>query len=89
MSAFDDLDNADPNPAIITALSRLDDIDAVTLVYDDETDTRTVDIKPVLHETLQLLAASISLRLQDRPDLLTGMDVIASLRDAVDATGSN
>lgn len=47
MSAFDDLDNADPNPAIITALSRLDDIDAVTLVYDDETDTRTVDIKPV------------------------------------------
>jgi hypothetical protein len=85
LSAFDDLTNPDPDPAIRTALRRLAEIDAVTILYDDEADTRTVDLQPVLHAALNLLAASITLHLRDVPDL-DGLAVIGDLRAAVDLT---
>jgi hypothetical protein len=83
LSAFDDLDNPDPDEAIRTALRRLGEIDAVTILYDDETDTRTVDLQPVLHAALRLLASSMTLRLGDHPSL-TGLDAIQELRTVVD-----
>lgn len=83
LSAFDDLDNPDPDAAIRTALRRLGEIDAVTLLYDDEADTRTVDIQPVLKATLSLLASSVTMILQAEPDR-DGLSVIGLLREAVD-----
>lgn len=85
LSAFDDLSNPDPDPAIRTALRRLEEIDAVTLLYDDETNTRTVDLQPVLHAALRLLAASVTLTLAHAPDR-DGLGVIGVLREAVDQT---
>src|SRR4051812_38008061 len=82
LSAFDDLSNPDPDSAIRTALRRLGEIDAVTLLYDDEADTRTVDIQPVLHATLRLLAASVSITLANAPDL-DGLAIIGDLRERV------
>lgn len=83
LSAFDDLSSPDADAAIRTALRRLEDIDAVAIVYDDETDTRTVDIQPVLHAALQLLTSLIVSRLGDHPEL-TGLDEVARLREVVD-----
>lgn len=85
LSAFDDLTNPDPDPAIRLALRRLEDIDAVTMLYDDETDTRTVDIQPVLQAALNLLAASITDHLIASPDLDSDT-AITRLRDAIDLT---
>ncbi len=84
LSAFDDPSNPDPDPAIRTALRRLEEIDAVTLLYDDETDKRTVDIQPVLHAALRLLASSVALTLKRTPGG-DGLAVIGVLREAVDS----
>lgn len=83
LSAFDDLGSPDTDAAIRTALRRLEDIDAVAIVYDDETDTRTVDIQPVLHAALQLLTSLILSRLGDHSEL-TGLDEVERLRTVVD-----
>lgn len=83
LSAFDDLTSPDPDSAIVLALRRLDEIDAVTLLYDDETDTRTVDLAPLLGAVLSLLAASVVDHLHDAPHL-DGMAVIDHLRTAID-----
>jgi hypothetical protein len=83
LSAFDDLANPDPDPAIRLALRRLEEIDAVTLTFDDETDTRTLNIQPVLHAALELLAASIADHMRDAPDL-DSIGAIERLRTAID-----
>lgn len=83
LSAFDDATNPDPDPAIRLALRRLEEIDAVTLLYDDETDTRTVDLQPVLHAALELLSAAITMHLRAVPNL-NGLTVIERLRAVID-----
>ena len=83
VSAFDDPDNPNPDPAIRTALARLAEINAVSIVRDDVADTTTVDIQPLLHASLRLVVSLVALRLRDHPEL-SGLQVVGELREAVD-----
>lgn len=84
ISAFDDLSNPDPDPAMRLAFRRLEEIDgAVTLTYDDETDIRKLDIQPILHAAMCLLIASIVDHIDDVPSL-DSMTAIERLRRATD-----
>jgi len=85
LSAFDDSSNPDPNAGMRLALRRLQEIDAVSILYDDETDTRTVDAQPLLQASLNLLTSAIVTRLNENPNL-PGVDVITELREVTDLT---
>lgn len=84
ISAFDDLNNPDPDPAIRLAFKRLVDIDAVTSTYDDETNTRHLNIHPVLLAATSLVVSSIVDHMGDTPTL-DSMTAIGRLRAAMDA----
>ena len=83
LSVFDDVTNPDPYPAVHLALRRLKDIEAVSIVYDQETDTRRVDLQPFLGAALSLLTSSIVNHMRDAPGL-DGVTAIARTRTAMD-----
>lgn len=84
ISAFDDLNNPDPDQAMALAFRHFEDVGAVTLTYDDETDVRTLDIRPILNAATVLLSAAISGYISARK--IDGLQAIEMLRTAVDTT---
>ncbi|WP_193614271.1 hypothetical protein [Nocardioides lijunqiniae] len=88
LSAFDDLTNPNPDPAIRLALRRLEDIGAVSLLIDDEAQTTSVDVQPLLHAALELLAATTAARMREDPTL-TGEGIIQELRAVIDLAASD